>query len=1072
MSFYNEQGEPTIQILDHGVVISNDPSSINFTGAGVTVSILGQDITVDIPGGGTGGVSSVTGSLVDNTDPANPVVSIGQGTVNTLPLVASVDGSNNIVTLADSLVSSNGISTLVTQPSFTYSFSAPVYDLASSDPGFTPNGQRYIDTTDWNFCGIGSIVSSDGNGLYNCDQSASFGMTEYLTNQNKFYTFDGTQWILGNNGVLELTNDTGTSSIFLRDTSPSEPDSVYGQKQDATKGSLAIDLNTANLWIKNDSPALGITQWLSMVKSSNYGGNTTGTTSPVYDLASSDPGATPNGRRYIDTTDWSGCGVAAIVSSDGGGSYNCDQTPTPGLTVNVTNQNLMYQWNGLEWTNGIVSPAVGFNSDVQGTDGYGNFKVNHYNTSLPSLSIDGQNNGATAFVSFNIQKSYTDNTINQNLAIDNLTAPRTIQFPDVDGNITVSVNGVAANNLGEITIPVGTGDISGTGTTNEIAYFTGASTIASLSTGTYPSLTELSYVKGVTSAIQTQLGNKLSLSGGTMTGNISITNLTGGYTSIATAAGTTTLTVNSNYYQVFTGSTTQTVVLPNATTLNVGHRFYIDNNSTGIVTVQTNGGATLTTIAGNTDTFVICSDVSTSAGVWDVDTQATRVTGGKIFTVNNSITLSGTDATTITMPTATSTLLANNLGISGGTTYLSGTAATDKTIFQTTSGNQTVAVTNLYTYKSGNNGSQELLRIGDGPTGNTGELGMHAAGQSSTSNFMIRAGTNFTYLNAGTDLRLLVGGVNYITMSSGNGTVNVQRNLQIIMPASTGTLNPSFLITGAAHTALTASTEYSDVNWNLARTLQFATGAITTQRAVRIQAPTYSAVGASTFTNVYGLYVDTPIAGTNVTITNRYTAGFQNSIIVGSGTTGIVLRDDTGTYTALYNANVTPSSSNYFLKNNSSTTLLNALTGGSLFLAYNGSGVLQVTSATNIAITDTANITFSGTTGSKLGTATTQKIGFWNATPIVQPANTVAIDTLLVNTGLRATGGDANFDTAIVNSLPLRLKGYTVATLPAGTVGDTAYVTDALAPTFLATIVGGGAVTTPVFFNGTNWVGY
>lgn len=54
----------------------------------------------------------------------------------------------------------------------------------------------------------------------------------------------------------------------------------------------------------------------------------------------------------------------------------------------------------------------------------------------------------------------------------------------------------------------------------------------------------------------------------------------------------------------------------------------------------------------------------------------------------------------------------------------------------------------------------------------------------------------------------------------------------------------------------------------------------------------------------------------------------------------------------------------------------------------------------------------------------------------------------------------------------IRLKGYTVATLPAGTVGDAAYVTDALAPTFLATVVGGGAVVTPVFFNGSNWVGY
>ena len=46
------------------------------------------------------------------------------------------------------------------------------------------------------------------------------------------------------------------------------------------------------------------------------------------------------------------------------------------------------------------------------------------------------------------------------------------------------------------------------GTINEIAYFNSSSTIASLAVATYPSLTELTYVKGVTSAIQTQLGTK------------------------------------------------------------------------------------------------------------------------------------------------------------------------------------------------------------------------------------------------------------------------------------------------------------------------------------------------------------------------------------------------------------------------------------------------------------------------------------------------------------------------------------------------------------------------------------
>lgn len=58
---------------------------------------------------------------------------------------------------------------------------------------------------------------------------------------------------------------------------------------------------------------------------------------------------------------------------------------------------------------------------------------------------------------------------------------------------------------------------------------------------------------------------------------------------------------------------------------------------------------------------------------------------------------------------------------------------------------------------------------------------------------------------------------------------------------------------------------------------------------------------------------------------------------------------------------------------------------------------------------------------------------------------------------------------AVLFGSTARLKGYTVATLPTGVVGDTAYVTDLLAPTFLATAVGGGAITGTVFFDGTNW---
>lgn len=61
----------------------------------------------------------------------------------------------------------------------------------------------------------------------------------------------------------------------------------------------------------------------------------------------------------------------------------------------------------------------------------------------------------------------------------------------------------------------------------------------------------------------------------------------------------------------------------------------------------------------------------------------------------------------------------------------------------------------------------------------------------------------------------------------------------------------------------------------------------------------------------------------------------------------------------------------------------------------------------NLAIADGINLIFSTSTGTKIGTATTQKIGFYNATPVVQPANTTPLYSTLTTLGLLATGGTA-----------------------------------------------------------------
>jgi len=76
------------------------------------------------------------------------------------------------------------------------------------------------------------------------------------------------------------------------------------------------------------------------------------------------------------------------------------------------------------------------------------------------------------------------------------------------------VSGLTTGTTRTYALPDGNGTLLlGSGTTNELAYWTSSSVTGALSTATYPSLTELSYVKGVTSSLQTQLNDRMTRSG-------------------------------------------------------------------------------------------------------------------------------------------------------------------------------------------------------------------------------------------------------------------------------------------------------------------------------------------------------------------------------------------------------------------------------------------------------------------------------------------------------------------------------------------------------------------------------
>jgi hypothetical protein len=231
------------------------------------------------------------------------------------------------------------------------------------------------------------------------------------------------------------------------------------------------------------------------------------------------------------------------------------------------------------------------------------------------------------------------------------------------------------------------------------------------------------------------------------------------------------------------------------------------------------------------------------------------------------------------------------------------------------------------------------------------------------------------------------------------------------------------VVTGGAHTNLTLSTEAIDANYNLARTVQFATGALTTQRAFVVQAPTYGFVGASTITTAATLAVSgAPAAGTNATLTNTYAIWAQAGTIrseggLSAGTT-IVAGQGISTFST------TDASSN-------STGCLT------------GSGGLGIAKR---AFLGTIGSTFKGhvLAGVQDGTAfTAGAVGEYIESTVSTPTNAAATGTYLALTSISLTPGQwdiASVVQALPNGSTVTVDGATelvVGTTTASATGST-----------------------------------
>ncbi len=186
-------------------------------------------------------------------------------------------------------------------------------------------------------------------------------------------------------------------------------------------------------------------------------------------------------------------------------------------------------------------------------------------------------------------------------------------------------------------------------------------------------------------AAQATAGNQTLLNDGS--GNLTWSTPTPS-TSTATAAGTTTLNSSSTYNQYFTGSTTQTVKLPVATTMIAGQSFSITNQSTGIVTVQTSGLNTVQAMGSNTNLLITCANTAGGTGTASWTWVYTAIDTG--LTLTNPMTTGGD--TIYGGAGGTATRLAN--GTSGQVMQSSG--GTSAPVWATIPGNTTIVKAPTY----------------------------------------------------------------------------------------------------------------------------------------------------------------------------------------------------------------------------------------------------------------------------------------------------------------------------------------------------------------------------------------
>lgn len=252
-----------------------------------------------------------------------------------------------------------------------------------------------------------------------------------------------------------------------------------------------------------------------------------------------------------------------------------------------------------------------------------------------------------------------------------------------------------------------------------------------------------------------------------------------------------------------------------------------------------------------------------------------------------------------------------------------------------------------------------------------------------------------------------------------------------------------------------------------------SSGTITNTGVHTLGRPTLAANSSTTLTTAATLYIEnSPAAGTNVSVNLGYAINVVAGLCSFNGgfNTGNTNLSNLGTAAG---SNSAASQTTAGLQiGGASNTFARVFANGSISTAVTANaaygntiiGSAPITTAAtgthavfaNLAVNPIGTITNGGSTPTETATLYINGAGSGGTT----------------NYALHITGSSAisAINGKLVMGGVIQTKGFTVATLPSGTQGDSAFVTDANSPTYGASVAGGGSVVIPVFYNGTNWI--